>query len=128
MSAILIVSITYLLYSVLGPLPSALIFLLTQLYVISGTLFIGTLNVSALLQVSFITNQGWVDLIADKIVTSLLYPLHSIRWISDMAEEKVLLSAKIGILLHNLLNVYENVMVKCKWIKNIEKKSRCFDF
>ena len=28
-----------------------------------------------------------------------------------MAEEKILLSAKIGILLHNLLNVYENVMV-----------------
>ena len=65
-------SVEFLLYALAGPLPSALIFLFTQTYVISGTLFIGTLNVSALLQVSFITNQGWVDLIADKIVTSLL--------------------------------------------------------
>ena len=58
MSAILVVSITYILYSVLGPLPSALIFLLTQMYVTAGVLFIGVLNVSALLQVVIITNQG----------------------------------------------------------------------
>ena len=65
-------SVEFLLYSVAGPLPSALIFLFTQIYVSAGTLLIGTLNISALLQVSFITNQGWVDLIAAKIVTSLL--------------------------------------------------------
>ena len=33
------------------------------------------------------------------------------RWICDMAEERVMCWAKIGILLHSLLNVYENVMV-----------------
>ena len=64
LAAILVISLEFLLYSLAGPLPSALIFLFTQLYVISGTLFIGTLNVSALLQVSFITNQGWVQSIS----------------------------------------------------------------
>ena len=65
-------SVEFLLFALAGPLPSALIFFFTQIYVFAGTLLIGTLNISALLQVSFITNQGWVDLIADKIVTSLL--------------------------------------------------------
>ena len=65
-------SVEFLLFALAGPLPSALIFLFTQIYVFAGTLLIGTLNISALLQVSFITNQGWVDLIADKFVTSLL--------------------------------------------------------
>ena len=51
-------SVEFLLYSVAGPLPSALIFLCTQLYVTSVTLFIGVLNVSALLQVAIITNRG----------------------------------------------------------------------
>ena len=67
-TAILVISLEFLLYSLAGPLPSALIFLFTQLYIVSGTLFIGTLNVSALLQVSFITNQGWVQ--ASLIITS----------------------------------------------------------
>ena len=51
-------SVELLLYSVAGPLPSPLIFLCTQLYVTSVTLFIGVLNVSALLQVAIITNRG----------------------------------------------------------------------
>ena len=33
------------------------------------------------------------------------------RWICDVAEERIMCWAKIGILLHCLLNVYENVMV-----------------
>ena len=33
-----------------------------------------------------------------------------------MPEEKVVLSAKIGILLHCLVNVYENVMVSTNWV------------
>ena len=33
-----------------------------------------------------------------------------------MPEQKVVLSAKIGILLHCLVNVYENVMVSTKWV------------
>ena len=53
-------SVEFLLFALAGPLPSALIFLFTQIYVFAGTLLIGTLNISALLQVSFITNQGWV--------------------------------------------------------------------
>ena len=72
LAAILVISLEFLLYSLAGPLPSALIFLLTQLHVISGTLFIGTLNVSALLQVSFITNQGWVHA-SLKIISSILF-------------------------------------------------------
>ena len=58
-AAILIISHEFLLFSLSGPLPSALIFLFTQLYTISITLFIGVLNDSALLQVAFITNQGY---------------------------------------------------------------------
>ena len=54
-------SVEFLLFALAGPLPSALIFLFTQIYVFAGTLLIGTLNISALLQVSFITNQGWVQ-------------------------------------------------------------------
>ena len=33
------------------------------------------------------------------------------RWISEMAEAKVMCASKIGILSHSLLNVYENAMV-----------------
>ena len=57
-AAVLTMSVEFLLYSVAGPLPSPLIFLCTQLYVTSVTLFIGVLNVSALLQVAIITNRG----------------------------------------------------------------------
>ena len=57
-AAVLTMSVEFLLYSLAGPLPSALIFLCTQLYVTSVTLFIGVLNVSALLQVAIITNRG----------------------------------------------------------------------
>ena len=50
--------VEFLLFSVAGPLPSPLIFLFTQLYGMAVTLFIGVLNVSALLQVAIIKNWG----------------------------------------------------------------------
>ena len=36
------------------------------------------------------------------------------RWISDMEESKIMCVSKIGILLHSLLNVYENAMVNTR--------------
>ena len=56
--AISIVSVHFVLFSIFGNLPSPLIFLLLQMYMTFGVLFIGVLNVSALLQVVIITNQG----------------------------------------------------------------------
>ena len=58
-SAISVVSAHFILFSIFGNLPSTLIFLLLQMYKTFGVLFIGVLNVSALLQVVIITNQGW---------------------------------------------------------------------
>ena len=55
--AIFSMSFLALIYSIFGYLPSALIFMFTQIYITSVTLFIGVLNISSFLQVSIITNQ-----------------------------------------------------------------------
>ena len=41
----------------------------------------------------------------------IIYSVSKYRWISDMDESRIMFMSKIGILLHSLLNVYENVMV-----------------
>ena len=56
--AVTVMCVEFVLFSVAGPLPSPLIFLFTQLYGMAVTLFIGVLNVSALLQVAIIKNWG----------------------------------------------------------------------
>ena len=33
------------------------------------------------------------------------------RWVGEIEDSKIKLFAKIGILLHGLMNVYENIMV-----------------
>ena len=50
----------------------------------------------------------------------IIYSESKCRWISDMEESKIMCISKIGILLHSLLNVYENAMVNIK-----QRKCNC---
>lgn len=50
----------------------------------------------------------------------IIYSESKCRWISDMEESKIMCISKIGILLHSLLNVYENAMVNTK-----QRKCNC---
>ena len=70
---------------------------LSQVYLTSVTLFLGVLNVSSFLQVCLITNQSFI---------------------SEMIDEDIIKASKFGILAHGLLNVYENILVNLKTIKN----------
>ena len=55
--AILSMCVEALMFSVFGSLPSIVIFIFAQFYIVSVTLFIGVFNVSSFLQVALITNQ-----------------------------------------------------------------------
>ena len=61
-----------------------------QIYLTSGTLYLGVLNVSSFLQVCLITNQSFIG---------------------KMLDEDIIKVSKIGILSHGLVNVYENILV-----------------
>ena len=41
----------------------------------------------------------------------LFHHVELLRWISEIGDSTIKVYAKIGILLHSLINVYENVMV-----------------
>ena len=63
-----------------------------QIYLTSGTLYLGVLNVSSFLQVCLITNQSFIG---------------------EMLDEDIIKVSKIAILAHGLPNVYENILVNC---------------
>ena len=55
--AILTMCVEAFIFSVFGTLPSVVIFIFAQIYIVSVTLLIGVFNVSSFLQVAIITNQ-----------------------------------------------------------------------
>ena len=50
----------------------------------------------------------------------ILYSVSKCRWISDVEESRIMFMSKIGILLHSLMNVYDNAMVNIK-----QRKCNC---
>ena len=109
-SAVFSMSSEFFVFCVFGNLPSTLVFLFTQLYMVFITLYLAVLNVSSFLQFCLILYPWQIIKLQILILDKLTKINH--RWICEMSEEKILISAKIAILCHSfLINVYENVMV-----------------